>query len=68
MHVIQSNQDSDNSTNDKEDWIAIGGYSATPSLVGLTSSKRPFVALFQYIAGLKWAYYEMSDTAFSTIA
>ncbi|CDW83823.1 cadg domain containing protein [Stylonychia lemnae] len=62
MHVIQSNQDSDNSPNDKEDWIALGGHSQSQAIVQTTSNKRAFMALLQYIAGLKWAYYDQSET------
>eukprot|EP00347_Sterkiella_histriomuscorum_P019640 403340853 len=62
MHIIQSQQDSNTDSEDKEDWIAVGGHSQTTNIVGATSTQKAFMILFQYIAGLRWAYYDVTST------
>eukprot|EP00347_Sterkiella_histriomuscorum_P012798 403367187 len=62
LHIIQSQQDSNTDSEDKEDWIAVGGHSQTTNIVGATSTQKAFMILFQYIAGLRWAYYDVTST------
>lgn len=56
LQVVQSNQDSNSDSDDKEDWILTGGSSGTTDIVGSTS-KTAYMQLFHYLGGLRWSFY-----------
>jgi len=56
LQVVQSNQDSNSDSDDKEDWILTGGSSATAAIVG-TAVQQAYMQLFNYLGGLRWSFY-----------
>lgn len=56
LQVVQSNQDSNSDSDDKEDWILTGGSSGTTDIVG-SATKTAYMQLFHYLGGLRWSFY-----------